>query len=181
MKFFNHSFLTIIAFFTISCASTYAPVVDDREKPVILPIAIGDIDIVDQRTDTTSGKMDLPVFATKWKEWKLSPSLTQELKKQFTDIIRQSATPGGPVANVTLYITEGYYRITGDYLSVSEQTSFVCVMEFEIPGDIGGLRATASASTAVSGAFNATEKHVRKVYQTTARDACRPKSAVGIR
>ncbi|HEY5751214.1 MAG TPA: hypothetical protein VIU12_34365 [Chryseolinea sp.] len=163
--------MALAAFLAFSCASTYTPVVDDREKPIVLPMAIGDIEIVDQRTDTTSGRMNLPMFAAKPKAWMLSPTLTPELKKEFADMIRQSGTPGGPVANITLYITEGYYRIEGDYLSVSEQTSFVCVMELVIPDDIGVLRAKASASTTGGAAFTGTEEHARKVYQTTAKDA----------
>jgi hypothetical protein len=84
-------------------------------------------------------------------------------------MINDAGTPGAPAANVVLYIDEAFYRVTGDWKSASESTSFRCRLEFtEVEG--GNIKTGQTEASYEYTALNASEKHVKRLFEITARN-----------
>lgn len=141
-----------------------------QQKSVVLPVRIDSIIFVDERPDTLTVSMDLPVFASKSKEWVVKPGLSTSLRKEIIEIINRASNPVGLPCTVTVHIEEGHYKILGNSSQVQEYAKFDSRLEFELD-EGGGFNTSASAYNELVGIFNATEAHVQAMYRITVRNS----------
>lgn len=168
--------VAIIGFFvSILFTSCSTPVQLPRdvsvEKTILLPFRIDSIAFVDRRPDTLTYEMKLPVISAKSREWIVKPGLANQLREEIRGLINKTSNPEGFPSFVTVYIVEGYYKISGSATKVGEHARFDCELEFRLFNTNGYYRTTAIASHDFEGLFNATEKHVKDVYKITVRNS----------
>jgi hypothetical protein len=165
------NYLILLLFLTAAC-SGMKNLPKDRAAtaPVKVPYSVGNVNIVDLRTDVSAADWRLPLFATRQDEQTVSPVIEGELRQSIMGMITDAGTAGAPAANVTLYIDEAYYRVTGDWKSASEITSFRCRLDFaEVDG--GNIKTAQTEASYEYTALNASEKHVKRLFELTARNA----------
>jgi hypothetical protein len=129
------------------------------------------IHIVDLRTDTLTADMNLPVFATRQREWIIRPALKADLQNEILEMIKGSSNPEGLPVNVTFSIKDGYYKISGNAVRVGEHTVFDCIIKFDLKTSERYWNSSAQALYDYVGGFNATEKHVKEMYRITVRNS----------
>jgi len=161
----------VLVLFALGCsAPLQLPADNSAQKNVLLPFKASSINFVDQRKDTLTAEMHLPIFATRRREWTIYPGVNPDQKKEIIDMINNASNPDGIGANVTLFIEEGYYRIDGDALEVGEHARFDCSLRFDVL-EVGNIEVSSSAFYDYVGVFNATEKHVKDVYRITLKNS----------
>jgi hypothetical protein len=161
-----------IAVLFFACSTpTKLPVDVAEQHRALLAFRIDSVIFVDNRPDTVTADMKLPVFATRSREWKISPALTPDLREELKNIIQSTSNPEGLPTSLTVVIEEGYYKISGNAFEVGEHTLFSCSLLFNLKDHPNDFKTFASANYDFVGTFNATEKHARQIYRITARNA----------
>ena len=168
MPRFTWLFLLIV----VGCA-TPIPLPKDysTQKSILLPFKVNAVVIKDLRTDTTSAKMDLPVLVAKSSEWIKSPLLSGDVRAEIKEMIHTSSYSNGVLADVTVSITKGYYRIYGNAWEVGEYTFFECRINYLSKESGESWSVISNSYNDYSGVFNATEKHASASYNITVRNA----------
>jgi len=170
--FMRLTVVIILASILFSCASPpLLPPDISIGKGLLLPFRIDSIRVIDHRPDTASEDMKLPVFTTKRKEWIVKPGLNNETKTNIISLINASSNPEGFPVIVTLFIEEGYYKVSGNATEVGEHTRFDCLLNFQLLESNSYYRSSASAFYDRVGIFNATENHVKDIYRITVRNS----------
>lgn len=167
--------LFVVIFFTsvlLSCApAVMLPPDLSLGKELLLPFRIDSIEVIDQRPDTVTREMNLPVFAAKRSEWIVRPGLSKELMTEVISMITASSNAEGLPVIVTLVIEDGYYKISGSASKVGEHTRFACSLNFQLLESNEYYRSSANAFFDQVGVFNATEKHVKELYRIAIRNS----------
>lgn len=162
--------LIIFAVLGVGCSPTTLPVDYSLGEKVVLPLRIDTVLIVDNRPDTLTKSIDLPVFSSRTREWTVNPGLSSGLKKEIVDMIKGSGSLHGSPCSVTLSIGKGFYRISGTSTHVGEHTFFSAELEFRPVNEGPSLRSSAESNNDIVGIFNATERHVKDMYRITVRN-----------
>ena len=78
--------------------------------------------------------MELPLFATKKRDWTVKPGLDKDTIDEITNQLMNASNTDGLPSFVTFYIHEGYYKISGSAMQVGEHARFDCELLFELVG-----------------------------------------------
>ena len=166
-----NKYIIILLITIISSCSGMQNLPKDRSatEPVKVPYSITQVKIVDLRKDVTAADWRLPVSSIKQNEQTISPAIEGELRQGLLGMIQDASTSGAPAATATLYVEEGYYRVTGDWKSATEQTSFKCRIDFaeQSGGNVSSLQSDLSYEY---NSIAASEKHVKRLFELTARN-----------
>ena len=164
------TYYLIILIFLASCSGMQnLPKDKSATEPVKVPYSINDVKIVDQRNNVTTADWHLPIASIKESEQTVRPAIEGELRQGIIGMIKDAGTPGAPSANVVLYIEEGFYKVTGDWKSATESTSFQCRLDFaEVNG--GNVFSAQSDLSYEYNSIAASEKHVKRLFELTARN-----------
>jgi hypothetical protein len=162
-----------IVIFVSFCACSPAlrvPTDLTEQNKLHLAFRIDSVAFVDSRLDTVTAEMKLPLFASRQREWKISPALSPDLQEELKNIIQSSSNPEGIPTLLTVVIEEGYYKISGNAFQVGEYSLFNCTLLFDLKDYPNDFKTFARANYDFVGAFNATEKHVKQTYGITAHN-----------
>ena len=163
--------IAIAVLFAACSTPTKLPVDATEQHRAFLAFRIDSVIFVDNRPDTVTAEMKLPLLSTRPREWKISPALTTELREELKNIIQSTSNPEGLPTLLTVVIEEGYYKISGNAFEVGEHSLFSCSLLFNLKDHPDNFKSFASANYDFVGTFNATEKHAREIYRITARNA----------
>ena len=164
------AYYIILFLFLASCSGMQnLPKDKSATEPLKVPYSINDVKIVDQRNNVTTADWHLPVSSIKESEQTVSPSIEGELRQGIIGMIKDAGTAGAPATNVILYIEEGFYKVTGDWKSATESTSFRCRLDFaEVNG--GNVYSAQSDLSYEYSSIAASEKHVKRLFELTVRN-----------
>lgn len=162
-----------VALLILAACATPLPLAKDISagKTLLLPFRVDHIVLEDLRRDTTSEKMNLPVFSTHQQEWKKSPLLSQDLKDDVKKLVESGSFDDGLPVTVTVSINEAYYMIAGNARTVSETSFFQCTLTYKSLETNKIWITTGNYVNTYQGVFNAKEEHVSQTFKITAKNA----------
>lgn len=117
-----------------SCIPTRQIALTDMSKEIIeLPFKIEELKIIDSRDTLLAMNWDVPMIASKKRNWKGNPELSQLNKTDIENIIRSSEKEDGIPVKMDFKILEGVCELHADWKSVREYAKFKGELLLEIP------------------------------------------------
>jgi hypothetical protein len=155
----------------IGCATVITPPIDHSiSKGLLLPFRVDSIYISDSREDSITTEMDI-IFSARQQEWKITPALEPGLHTEIIDMIQSASNPEGFPTTLTLFITNGYYKISRNSNRMGEHTFFECTILYSIKSPEANWTTSGNSYSDHVGFFNVTEKSLKQSYRIAVRNA----------
>ena len=117
-----------------SCIPTRQLALTDMSKEIVeLPFKIEELKITDTRDTLIPMNWDIPMIATKKRDWKGNPKLSELNRADIKNIIMNSEKTDGIPVNMEFKILEGVCELQADWKSVKEYAKFKGELFLEIP------------------------------------------------